>query len=96
MLELADKEIELERGLGFYCLEVGHDDVRQRLTEMMKLLAARLDIRLLMQLHQLALEAADLCIRLNDVNGRTDGPLAFQDRRKHVQPSFGEHLVTVL
>ncbi len=95
MLEFSDKEVQFEGGLRLHGVQVWHDDVRERLAEVVQLVSLAGLVCITMQFNQFAFQDTDLCEGLDDCEGRGGCLGAFQNRRKHVEALFGECLETV-
>ena len=65
MLELANEEVDFQRGLGFRSLQVWHHDVCEKFAKMLHLRCLLLFILLLMKLQQLALQLTHLIKSFN-------------------------------
>ena len=95
VLDLADDEVQFQGGFGFDGVQIGHDDFGQGLSEVSRFLRQLLPVRLAVQLDELPLESPDLRERLDDGQRSRRRARAFQDRREHVEPAFGEGLEVV-
>ena len=95
MLQLPDKEIYLQSGLCFLCLEIRHHDVREHLAKMLHLACLLLLVGLCMQLQQFVLKGLHFVESLHNSHGGVCGSVRLQARGYHVQASGSERLEVV-
>lgn len=70
MLEFPDEEVQFKGGLRFHSVQVWHDDIRERLTEVMQLVGLVGLVGITMQFKQFAFQGTDFREGLNDCEGR--------------------------